>query len=129
MTSVFFSQKASVKGKITDQKSESVYNALVTVSQSTVKAKSDPDGNYELVGIPISSSKTTVEITIKATGYNDLTFTVELEPNQVLEKNIELTDGVKSFEEAIVIGYGTTRTRNSNYVCPKSIDRGLWNAR
>ncbi len=64
MTSVFFSQKASVKGKITDQKSESVYNALVTVSQSTVKAKSDPDGNYELVGIPVSSSKTTVEITI-----------------------------------------------------------------
>ena len=112
MTSIFFSQKASVKGKITDQKSESVYNALVTVSQSTVKAKSDPDGNYELVGIPISSSKTTVEITIKATGYNDLTFTVELEPNQVLEKNIELTDGVKSFEEAIVIGYGTTRTKD-----------------
>jgi iron complex outermembrane receptor protein len=112
MTSVFFSQKASVKGKITDQKSESVYNALVTVSQSTVKAKSDPDGNYELVGIPVSSSKTTVEITIKATGYNDLTFTVELEPNQVLEKNIELTDGVKSFEEAVVIGYGTTRTKD-----------------
>ena len=112
MTSVFFSQKASVKGKITDQKSESVYNALVTVSQSTVKAKSDPDGNYELVGIPVSSSKTAVEITVKATGYNDFTFTVELEPNQVLEKNIELSDGVKSFEEAIVIGYGTTRTKD-----------------
>jgi iron complex outermembrane receptor protein len=112
MTSVFFSQKASVKGKITDQKSESVYNALVTVSQSTVKAKSDPDGNYELVGIPVSSSKTAVEITVKATGYNDFTFSVELEPNQVLEKNIELSDGVKSFEEAIVIGYGTTRTKD-----------------
>jgi iron complex outermembrane receptor protein len=112
MTSVFFSQKACVKGKITDQKSESVYNALVTVSQSTLKAKSDPDGNYELVGIPVSSSKTAVEITVKATGYNDFTFTVELEPNQVLEKNIELSDGVKSFEEAIVIGYGTTRTKD-----------------
>lgn len=112
LTSVYFSQKASVKGKITDQKSESVYNALVTVSQSTVKAKSDPDGNYELIGIPVSASKTTIEITIKATGYNDFTFNVELEPNQVLEKNIELTDGVKSFEEAVVIGYGTTRTKD-----------------
>lgn len=112
MTSVFYSQKASVKGKISDQKSESVYNALVSVSQSTVKAKSDPDGNYELVGIPVGTSKTTIEITVKATGYNDLTFTVELEPNQVLEKNIELTDGVKSFEEAVVIGYGTTRTKD-----------------
>ena len=91
MTSVFFSQKASVKGKITDQKSESVYNALVTVSQSTVKAKSDPDGNYELVGIPVSSSKTAVEITVKATGYNDFTFSVELEPNQVLEKMSQIT--------------------------------------
>ena len=112
LTSLFYSQKASVKGKITDQKSESVYNALVSVSQTNVKAKSDPDGNYELVGIPVGVSKTTIEITVKATGYNDLTFTVELEPNQVFEKNIELSDGVKSFEEAVVIGYGTTRTKD-----------------
>ena len=86
LTSLFYSQKASVKGKITDQKSESVYNALVSVSQTNVKAKSDPDGNYELVGIPVGVSKTTIEITVKATGYNDLTFTVEIEPNQILEK-------------------------------------------
>ncbi len=112
MTGVILSQKASVKGKIIDQKSESVYNALVSVTQSTVKAKSDPDGNYELVGIPIGTSKTTIEITVKASGYNDLTFTVDLEPNQVLEKNLELTDGIKSFEEAVVIGYGTTRTKD-----------------
>jgi len=96
LTSLFYSQKASVKGKITDQKSESVYNALVSVSQTNVKAKSDPDGNYELVGIPVGVSKTTIEITVKATGYNDLIFTVELDPNQILEKNIELSDGVKS---------------------------------
>jgi iron complex outermembrane receptor protein len=105
-------QQASVKGKITDQKSESIYNATLSIAQSTVKAKSDPDGNYELVGIPISSSKTTVEITVKAMGYNDLTFSVELEPNQVLVKDITMTDGVKLIEEAIVIGYGTTRTKD-----------------
>jgi len=112
MTGSVISQKASIKGKITDQKSESVYNALISVSQSTLKTKSDPDGKYELIGIPVGPSKTTVEVTIKAMGYDDFTFTVELEPNQVLEKNIELTDGVKSFEEAIVIGYGTTRTKD-----------------
>jgi hypothetical protein len=49
LTSLFYSQKASVKGKITDQKSESVYNALVSVSHKSenpsMRAESKPLAN------------------------------------------------------------------------------------
>ena len=112
LSGVIFSQKGTIKGKITDQKSEPVYNATLIVSQSDVKAKSDPDGNYELVGISVGSAKSNVEITIKASGYSDVVITVELSPNEIITKDITLSDGVKQFEEAVVIGYGTTRTKD-----------------
>jgi len=112
LTGIVFSQKGTIKGKISDQKSEPVYNATLIVSQSDVKAKSDPDGNFELVGIPVSLPKSNVEITIKASGYNDVVIIVELAPNEIITKDIKLSDGVKQFEEAVVIGYGTTRTKD-----------------
>ncbi len=94
----YIAQQASIEGKITNQNGESIYNATLSVAQSTVRVKSDPDGNYKLVGIPVSLSKITVEITVKATGYNDLTFSAELEPNVVLIKNLTMLDGVKLIE-------------------------------
>ena len=107
-----FSQGSIVKGKVTDAQGEGVYNATVVIFNTQIGAKTDFDGNYELGPISISADREQRQILIRALGYPEQLIDVELLKDQSVQLDFTLGENMLNLEETVVIGYGTTRTKD-----------------
>jgi iron complex outermembrane receptor protein len=107
VSSFSFGQNAVLKGVVTDTEGNPIFNATVTLEGKNIGAKSSESGVYEIGNIPPGS----YVMVCKYFGLETFNEKITLAANQVLEKNISLSKS-KELEEVVVIGYGTTRTKD-----------------
>lgn len=105
---VSFAQNASVKGMINDSEGKALYNASVTVEGKSKGAMSNDKGFYEIKGLAAGS----YTLIYRFMGMETMKETVVLQENQALIKDVTLQSKAKEEDEVVVIGYGTSRTKD-----------------
>lgn len=93
-----------IKGKITDERGESIIGATIQVKGTSNGAITDIDGNFSLTGVP---SDATIVVSYIGYGSQEL---------PVRDRNtfaITLVEDSKQLDEVVVIGYGTTTVKSS----------------
>lgn len=93
-------------GKIIDENNELVIGATVKINELSLGSSTDLEGQFFISKIPTGN----YEVSISAVGYKNLTqliqFSSDVTTNFVLKEDVQLLD------EAVVIGYGTARTKD-----------------
>lgn len=87
-----------IKGKITDERGESIIGATIQVKGTSNGAITDIDGNFSLTGVP---SDATIVVSYIGYGSQEL---------PVRDRNtfaITLVEDSKQLDEVVVVGYGT----------------------
>ena len=87
-----------IKGKITDERGESIIGATIQVKGTSNGAITDIDGNFSLTGVP---SDATIVVSYIGYGSQEL---------PVSDRNtfaITLVEDSKQLDEVVVVGYGT----------------------
>jgi TonB-dependent starch-binding outer membrane protein SusC len=94
--------QGALKGKVTDETDQGIPGANILVVGTSQGAVTDIDGNFTLQGVPASAS-----LSFSFVGY--LTQIVSVTDRTSF--NIKLEPDVKSLDEVIVVGYGTTTSK------------------
>ena len=101
-------QTASIIGKITDVEGLPVYPATLVLEGKGMGAQTNENGEFEIKFVPIG----TVVLIVRATGFVTYNQEIIVSSGTVLNQNITLTKEAKEYDEVVVIGYGTTRTKD-----------------
>ena len=101
-------QSATLTGRVTDETQEGLIGATVLLEGTTIGGITDIDGSYRIENIPSG----TYNVLFTYVGYNRTSQSVTLNPGQTLIVNKELSENVLLLNEAIVVGYGTTQTKD-----------------
>ncbi|HYX06532.1 MAG TPA: SusC/RagA family TonB-linked outer membrane protein, partial [Bacteroidales bacterium] len=101
--SLYSQQGITITGKVTDENGEALPGVNVVVQGNTGGTITDLTGNYS-IQVPSESSV----LQFSFVGYLQKTVTV----NGQREINVNLTTDVKSLDEVVVVGYGTTLKKN-----------------
>jgi iron complex outermembrane receptor protein len=102
-----FAQNATIKGIVTDSEGNPIFNATVVLEGKGLGSKSSETGAYQIDNVQPGS----YVLTFKYFGLETLSENISISANQILEKNVTLTKS-KELEEVVIIGYGTTRTKD-----------------
>jgi len=106
----FFSSFAfgqfSISGKIVDQDGEALVGATVYVMELSTGSSTDIAGNYLIANI----EKGNYSIVFSAVGYKKIKETIAINSN--VTRNFTLSEDALLLDEAVVIGYGTARTKD-----------------
>ena len=105
---VAFSQNATIKGKVVDADGVPLFNATVILEGQGKGATTDDKGMYEIKSI----NPGTYNLIFRFIGLNQKTESITLTANQILVKDVVLEKLDKDIDEVVVIGYGTTRTKD-----------------
>ncbi len=105
---VAFSQNATIKGKVVDADGVPLFNATVILEGQGKGATTDDKGMYEIKSI----NPGTYNLIFRFIGLNQKTESITLTANQILVKDVTLEKLDKDIDEVVVIGYGTTRTKD-----------------
>ncbi len=105
---VAFSQNATIKGKVVDADGVPLFNATVILEGQGKGATTDDKGMYEIKSI----NPGTYNLIFRFIGLNQKTESITLIANQILVKDVVLEKLDKDIDEVVVIGYGTTRTKD-----------------
>ncbi|MDD4990626.1 MAG: TonB-dependent receptor [Paludibacter sp.] len=92
------SSHTALKGKITDQKGESVIGATIYLPEMKTGAVTDQDGNYTLDNLP----SRTLLIQVNAMGFKMIAENVDL--RNIVKKDFVLTESVVEVNEVVVTG-------------------------
>ena len=101
-------QTASIIGKITDVEGLPVYPATLVLEGKGMGAQTNENGEFEIKFVPIG----TVVLIVRATGFVTYNQEIIVSSGTVLNQNIILSKEAKEYDEVVVIGYGTTRTKD-----------------
>src|SRR5690554_2873871 len=108
-------QTGSLKGTITSS-GQAVETASILIIGTTLYTKTDSNGKFELLNIPIGNQK----IVVSSVGFRRFTQTIVLEENQTLEINFEIQEDLLSIEEVVITG---TRSEVPQYRSPVIVSR------
>lgn len=97
-----FAQQFAQKGKVIDEKGESVIGANVQVKGTSIGTVTDIDGNFSIDVNPSS------EIEVSYIGY----LTQVLKPQQNTLIMVTLKEDTQSLDEIVVVGYGSQKKIN-----------------
>ena len=101
----FYSQY-SLSGKIIDNSGDPVIGASVFIKESSSGSSSDINGQYSIKNI----EKGNYNLTISIVGFKTISETITIQSNIV--KDFTMTEDALLLNEAVVIGYGTARTKD-----------------
>ena len=101
-------QTASIIGKITDVEGLPVYPATLVLEGKGMGAQTNENGEFEIKFVPAG----TVVLIVRATGFVTYNQEIIVYSGTVLNQNITLSKEAKEYDEVVVIGYGTTRTKD-----------------
>ncbi len=101
-------QTASIIGKITDVEGLPVYPATLVLEGKGMGAQTNENGEFEIKFVPIG----TVVLIVRSTGFVTYNQEIIVTSGTVLNQNITLSKEAKEYDEVVVIGYGTTRTKD-----------------
>ncbi len=100
--------QASISGKVTDKMGDELIGASVLLEGTTIGGITDLDGSYQINNIPAGS----YNVIFTYVGYIKDNRTITLSDGQSLIVNMDLAENVLMLNEAVVVGYGTTQTRD-----------------
>lgn len=96
----------SLSGKIIDQDGEPLIGATIFINEMSSGSSSDKDGKYFINNI----QKGDYSVTFSAVGFKKVTETISITTD--LLRDLSLMEDVLLLNEAVVIGYGTARTKD-----------------
>jgi iron complex outermembrane receptor protein len=96
----------SLSGKIIDQDGEPLIGATIFINEMSSGSSSGKDGKYFINNI----QKGDYSVTFSAVGFKKVTETILI--NTDVLRNLSLMEDVLLLNEAVVIGYGTARTKD-----------------
>jgi TonB-dependent starch-binding outer membrane protein SusC len=105
-----FSQMNTLKGTIKDADGNPLFNASVVLEGKGKGAITDDEGRYEIKNIP--SSDSAIKVIFRYTGLASKSELIVFKNNQTITKDVILMKDILQLDEAVVIGYGTTRTKD-----------------
>jgi TonB-linked SusC/RagA family outer membrane protein len=97
----------SIKGKLTDSKSEPLIGATVLVEGTKSGAQTDLNGDYVITGLNPGKYR----LRFQYIGMKNVFKNIELLAGQTLVLNVALKIDENNLDEAVVIGYGTQTKR------------------
>ena len=101
-------QTASIIGKIIDIEGLPVYPATLVLEGKGMGAQTNENGEFEIKFVPTG----TVVLIVRSTGFVTYNQEIIVSSGTVLNQNIILSKEAKEYDEVVVIGYGTTRTKD-----------------
>ena len=101
-------QTASIIGKITDIEGLPVYPATLVLEGKGMGAQTNENGEFEIKFVPAG----TVVLIVRSSGFVTYNQEIIVSSGTVLNQNIILSKEAKEYDEVVVIGYGTTRTKD-----------------
>lgn len=107
---VGFNQMNVLKGTIKDADGNPLFNASVVLEGKGKGAVTDDEGKYEIKNI--ASSDSAIKVIFRYTGLVSQSQLIVFKNNQTITKDIILMKDILQLDEAVVIGYGTTRTKD-----------------
>jgi iron complex outermembrane receptor protein len=109
LTVLGFAQTGKINGVIEDPKGNKLSDVKVMADGPTKGvAFSDVNGAYEITGLADGS----YVLTLRLIGLEDMTVDVAISGGGTVTKNLVFGDNQKTSDEVVVIGYGTTRTKD-----------------
>ena len=104
--SISLNAQHELKGTIIDEEGETLIGVTVKIDELSKGSSTDLSGNYSIKDIPNG----TFTVTYSAIGFKTISQSIELTKNIV--NNLTMVEDVLMLEEAVVIGYGTSRTKD-----------------
>lgn len=101
-------QTGTVVGKVLDAKNEPIIGAAVIIRGTTNGGATDLDGNFKIEQVKPGD----YVLQSSYLGYRTQMQNVKVEAGKTSTVNFTLQEDVQMLEEAVVIGYGTTQTRD-----------------
>lgn len=101
-------QTGTITGTVMDTKQQPIIGAAVVVKGTTLGGASDVNGKFRIEGVKPGN----VVVQASYLGYRSKTANVTVEAGKTASTIIALEEDVQMLEEAVVIGYGTTQTRD-----------------
>lgn len=101
-------QTGIITGTVMDTKQQPIIGAAVVVKGTTLGGASDVNGKFRIEGVKPGN----VVVQASYLGYRSKTANVTVEAGKTATVAIALEEDVQMLEEAVVIGYGTTQTRD-----------------
>ena len=101
-------QTSSIIGKISDVEGLPVYPATLVLEGKGMGAQTNENGEFEIKFVPTG----TFVLIVRATGFVTYNQEIIVSSGTVLNQNIILSKEAKEYDEVVVIGYGTTRTKD-----------------
>ena len=101
-------QTSSIIGKIIDIEGLPVYPATLVLEGKGMGAQTNENGEFEIKFVPTG----TVVLIVRASGFVTYNQEIIVSSGTVLNQNIILSKEAKEYDEVVVIGYGTTRTKD-----------------
>ena len=96
----------TLSGKIIDQQGEPLIGATIFINEMSTGSSSNIDGKYLISNIKNGE----YSVTISAIGFKTVNEIISINSNVV--KDLTLIEDILLLEEAVVIGYGTARTKD-----------------
>jgi iron complex outermembrane receptor protein len=103
-----YGQTSSIIGKIIDVDGLPVYPATLVLEGKGMGAQTNENGEFEIKFVPAG----TVVLIVRASGFVTYNQEIIVSSGSVLNQNITLSKEAKEYDEVVVIGYGTTRTKD-----------------
>ena len=110
LTFIFFSfiifAQNSFSGSVTDENNDPVIGASVKITELSIGSSTDLEGKFLITKIPSGN----YEVTVSAVGYKNIVQLVQF--NADVKMGFTLKEDVQLLDEAVVVGYGTARTKD-----------------
>lgn len=101
-------QTGIITGTVMDTKQQPIIGAAVVVKGTTLGGASDVNGKFRIEGVKPGN----VVVQASYLGYRSKTANVTVEAGKTATVAIALEEDVQMLEEAVVVGYGTTQSRD-----------------
>ncbi len=107
-TAVFAQPKGTITGTVLDNKQQPIIGAAVIVRGTTNGGATDVNGKFKIEGVKPGNAA----VQASYLGYRSATINVTVEAGKTANVTFALQEDVQMLEEAVVVGYGTTQTRD-----------------
>jgi iron complex outermembrane receptor protein len=106
--SLAFGQTTKILGTVKDSEGVGIFSATVLLVGKQKGATTDENGKYEINQLEAGTYK----ISFNASGYVLQTKEITIATGQVVSLDVTLEEITSDIDEVVVIGYGTTRTKD-----------------
>ncbi|MBA4303994.1 MAG: SusC/RagA family protein [Sphingobacteriaceae bacterium] len=107
-TAALAQPKGTITGTVLDNKKQPIIGAAVVVRGTTNGGATDINGKFKIEGVKPG----TAAVQASYLGYRSATINVTVEAGKTTNMTFALEEDVQMLEEAVVVGYGTTQTRD-----------------